>query len=260
MNLKILSGKNIKVVLAVSVVLVGCLFHEKLQSIYSTFMTFNKHKVTGVFHQEELTQFNGIQNKKLYLVLLGSIFDVTKGREHYGKGASYNYFIGKDGSRSFITGNFQDESNNKDHVLDLTCNQLSSLQDWEHTFRSKYKYVGVLVGRYYNDDGKPTEYSNELDLRLEKCKIEKEMAKQDELKYPPCNMEWSADQGSRVWCTKTSGGIARSWVGVPRQLYTPGEKRPRCACVDLEHDHSSALLNEYDNCTPFSTSCVLESN
>lgn len=58
-------------------------------------MTVNKPKVTGVFNQKELAQFNGIQNKKLYLVLLGSIFDVTKGKQHYGKGASYNYFIGK---------------------------------------------------------------------------------------------------------------------------------------------------------------------
>lgn len=95
MNLKILLCKNVKVALAVSIVAVGCLFHEKFQSIYSSFMTGNKRKVPGVFHQEELAQFNGIHNKKLYLSLLGSIFDVTKGKKHYGKGASYNYFVGK---------------------------------------------------------------------------------------------------------------------------------------------------------------------
>lgn len=95
MNLKILLGKNIKLILTVSIVLACCLFHDKFQSIYSSYMTINKRKVTGVFYQEELAQFNGIQNKKLYLGLLGSIFDVTKGKVHYGKGASYNYFIGK---------------------------------------------------------------------------------------------------------------------------------------------------------------------
>lgn len=95
MNLQILLGNNLKAILAVSIVLVGWLFHEKFQSIYSSFMTVNKHKVTGVFSQEELAQFNGLQTKKLYLVFLGSIFDVTKGKNHYGRGASYNYFIGK---------------------------------------------------------------------------------------------------------------------------------------------------------------------
>lgn len=95
MNLKILLGKNVKITLAVSIVLIGYLFGEKFQSIYNSFVTVNKHKVTGVFRQEELAQFNGLQNKKLYLVLLGSIFDVTKGKNHYGKDAPYNYFIGK---------------------------------------------------------------------------------------------------------------------------------------------------------------------
>ena len=40
----------------------------------------------------------------LRLSILGSVFDVTKGRKHYGTGASYAFFAGRDGSRAFVTG------------------------------------------------------------------------------------------------------------------------------------------------------------
>ena len=43
----------------------------------------------------------------------------------------------------------------------------------------------------------------------DKNDVEKQM-------FPPCNVEWSQAEGSRLWCTKKSGGITRDWVGVPR--------------------------------------------
>lgn len=47
-----------------------------------------------LFTQEELIQFNGIDMKQMYLAILGNVFDVTKGKKHYGKGSGYNFFIG----------------------------------------------------------------------------------------------------------------------------------------------------------------------
>lgn len=38
--------------------------------------------------------------------ILGEVFDVTKGKKHYGKGGSYEFFTGKDASRSFVSGDF----------------------------------------------------------------------------------------------------------------------------------------------------------
>lgn len=43
---------------------------------------------------EELSQFDGIHNNDLYLSILGSVYDVSKGRKHYGPDGSYNYFVG----------------------------------------------------------------------------------------------------------------------------------------------------------------------
>jgi hypothetical protein len=42
-------------------------------------------------------------------------------------------------------------------------------------------------------------------------------------RYPSCNSKWSGQtQSGEVWCTDASGGVKRSWAGVPRQLHRPG--------------------------------------
>ena len=88
--------------------------------------------------------------------------------------------------------------------------------------------------------------------------------------YPPCNSEWSQKKGSRLWCTKKSGGVNREWVGVPRKLFLPG-RNERCACIrttgppstdpaaktdfgDLKSPH----IKEYDGCDPKSDSCQIK--
>lgn len=48
-----------------------------------------------LFTVEELALFDGVNNKQLYLSILGSVFDVSKGARHYGVDGSYNYFVGK---------------------------------------------------------------------------------------------------------------------------------------------------------------------
>lgn len=51
-------------------------------------------KKVYIFTDQELAQYNGIQQERIYLSVIGSVFDVTKGRKHYKKGASYHYFAG----------------------------------------------------------------------------------------------------------------------------------------------------------------------
>lgn len=55
-----------------------------------------------LFTVEELTQFDGIHNKQLFLSILGSVYDVSKGAKHYGPGGSYNYFVGKKIGEKFL--------------------------------------------------------------------------------------------------------------------------------------------------------------
>lgn len=48
---------------------------------------------------DQLATFDGVHSEKLYLSILGSVYDVTKGAKHYGAGGSYNYFVGNIGQK-----------------------------------------------------------------------------------------------------------------------------------------------------------------
>lgn len=65
----------------------------KEQSLPST--TTNSESTIRRLTLDELAKFDGIQNDKIYLSILGSVFDVTKGARHYKTGETYNYFVGK---------------------------------------------------------------------------------------------------------------------------------------------------------------------
>jgi len=79
-------------------------------------------------------------------------------------------------------------------------------------------------------DGSPTDYYRKLQEWMSEAKEDAQSKETEKKIFPPCNSEWSADKGQRVWCTKKSGGIDRTWVGVPRRLFFPG-RTERCACV-----------------------------
>ncbi|CAB3228586.1 unnamed protein product [Arctia plantaginis] len=254
MSLKyLLSFRNI--IIPVAVIVCAILYHEDLTLYFNTFKTEVK---TGVYSEQELAQFNGIEKSNLYLAVLGVVFDVTKGKKYYEKGSGYHYFVGKDGSRALVTGDFKDESQDKDHVMDLSCNELSTVLHWRNTFEKKYDEIGILSGRFYDNNGDETAYTRELKNKLKQCDLEKANTKEENLKYPPCNIAWSEAEGTKVWCTTSSGGIRRSWTGVPRQLYSPGVDKPRCICLNLnDKTTSSRLITEYKNCPETATTCFI---
>ncbi|XP_021185130.3 neuferricin homolog isoform X1 [Helicoverpa armigera] len=248
---------NMKLLISVAVVTCAYLYREELKFYYDSFLNPVEDK-PGIFTATKLAQYDGVTHKSLYLAVLGTVFDVTEGKRHYKEGASYNYFIGKDGSRSLVSGDFQDESNERDHVMDLSCTEILTVINWRDTFKKKYKQVGVLIGRYYDEDGQETFYMEELFNKIQECQEEKEKSRKEDQKYPPCNIAWSADEGTKVWCTTSSGGIKRSWTGVPRQLFTPGVEKPRCVCLNEADQGSAGLIKEYDNCPKSSVECKVQ--
>ena len=53
-----------------------------------------------VFTKAELAQYDGSADAPgLYLALLGVVYDVSSGRQHYGAGGGYSFFAGRDASR-----------------------------------------------------------------------------------------------------------------------------------------------------------------
>ncbi|XP_063226092.1 neuferricin isoform X2 [Bacillus rossius redtenbacheri] len=133
---------------------------------------------------------------------------------------------------------------------------MAGVNQWLSFYENEYTYKGKLIGRYYNSYGNPTEYQKQVIKTLQDIDGEKRRNEDLELKYPPCNSEWNRESGTRVWCSKMSGGIRRDWTGVPRMLYLPGSDSYRCACVkDPEDPSTRRSSREYPGCEPRSTSC-----
>lgn len=59
---------------------------------------------------EQLSLYNGTDpSLPIYLAINGTIFDVSANRLIYGPGGSYNFFTGRDATRAFVTGCFQED-------------------------------------------------------------------------------------------------------------------------------------------------------
>ncbi|PRD34610.1 UNVERIFIED_CONTAM: cyb5d2 [Trichonephila clavipes] len=220
---------------------------------------------------EELKSYDGGPDSKgLYLAILGEIFDVEKGAQHYRPGGGYAFFAGRDATRAYITGDFS-ESGLIDDVSDLDSASLISIEDWLSFYKEEYKLVGKVVGKYYDSNGKPTELLSSIREKMNVAKENKWIKDKNKDIFPPCNSEWSKERGSKVWCSKKSGGVDRDWVGVPRELHIQGQD-PRCVCVknygppstDSDSTQNSnngdldyPLLKEYPGCLSTSESCTV---
>lgn len=237
----------------------------------------NKQKIRKetLFTGAELKNFDGRPGSKgLYLAILGLVFNVKKGKKHYGPGGGYEFFAGCDASRAFVSGDFS-EVGLTDDITDLTPADYIGLDDWIKFYQKDYKYIGKLIGRYYDQMGEPTSYYYEVQKWIAQAYQQREDENHEKKMFPPCNSEWTPESGSRIWCTPHSGGVDREWTGVPRKLYTPGQSKPRCACIkangppsyDLQrktHDDRGDLdnpnLEEYPGCHPEETYCHLIDN
>ncbi|TSY98081.1 Neuferricin [Bagarius yarrelli] len=208
---------------------------------------------------EELSLYTGKEDSKgLYVAILGHVFDVEKGRKHYGPDGGYRFFAGRDASRAFVTGDFTD-AGLTDDVLDLSPSQIVALYDWLTFYQKDYTPVGKVVGQFYSENGKPTDVLQQVETALAQGLKLKAQAEKENQIYPACNSEWHSDRGGRVWCSNKSGGVHRDWTGVPRMLFSPGSGYTRCVCArpDDPTQSNNPNLQEYKDCPPQAESCPL---
>ncbi|XP_004058354.3 neuferricin isoform X1 [Gorilla gorilla gorilla] len=224
-----------------------------------------------LFIPEELSRYRGGPGDPgLYLALLGRVYDVSSGRRHYEPGSHYSGFAGRDASRAFVTGDCS-EAGLVDDVSDLSAAEMLTLYNWLSFYEKNYVCVGRVTGRFYGEDGLPTPALTQVEAAITRGLEANKLQLQEKQTFPPCNVEWSSARGSRLWCSQKSGGVSRDWIGVPRKLYKPGAKEPRCVCVrttgppsgqmpdnpphrnrgDLDHPN----LAEYTGCPPLAITC-----
>jgi len=97
------------------------------------------------------------ESEVLWLSILGEVYDVTPGRQYYGKGASYSIMAGRDASPSFVTGEFTEEGAAKS-LSEIDPKEIAAINEWKKFYVESDKYfkVGVLEGLYYDSEGKET--------------------------------------------------------------------------------------------------------
>lgn len=98
----------------------------------------------------ELRRYDGSDRHLPVLVAAkGRVYDVSKGRDYYGKGGPYNCFAGIDCSRALAKVSLDAKDLNAD-CADLHASERDVLNDWVAKFESKYPFVGLLTNGTYN--------------------------------------------------------------------------------------------------------------
>ncbi|KAM4541507.1 neudesin [Fundulus diaphanus] len=116
-------------------------------------------KPVRLFTEEELQKYDGSEEgQPIYMAVKGVVFDVSTGKEFYGKDAPYNALVGKDSSRAVAKMSLSPADLTSD-TTDLTEEQLKSLDSiFEGTYKAKYPIVGYTAARLLNQDGSPNEH------------------------------------------------------------------------------------------------------
>ncbi|KAL3617876.1 Membrane-associated progesterone-binding protein 4 [Castilleja foliolosa] len=219
---------------------------------FSPFKSLTNSPPPRLFTAEELALYNGSDHGlPILLGILGSVFDVSKGKSHYGPGGSYSHFSGRDASRAFVSGNFTGDGLT-DNLHGLSSPEVKSIVDWRGFYFKTYIFVGKLVGRYYDGEGNPTKYLKGVEAKAARGAQLLEKQKNEEAKVTSCNSKWSQDDGSEVWCDE---GYPRL-ISRPLEIALTGKMSKRCACFK-EDELSQAGLEVYEGCDYLAKRCRL---
>uniref|UniRef100_A0A7N9CHC3 Neudesin n=3 Tax=Macaca TaxID=9539 RepID=A0A7N9CHC3_MACFA len=108
------------------------------------------------FTEEELARYGGEEeDQPIYLAVKGVVFDVTSGKEFYGRGAPYNALTGKDSTRGVAKMSL-DPADLTHDTTGLTAKELEALDEvFTKVYKAKYPIVGYTARRILNEDGSP---------------------------------------------------------------------------------------------------------
>jgi membrane-associated progesterone receptor component len=122
------------------ILIVGGYFGYKYWREQKEFEEFNKEFNLTM---AELAQYNGIQNKRIFICVKGDIFDVSTS-SFYTPGGSYHIFAGKEATTCLAKGDLEGTYlNTPNHELDEE--EKATVEDWHTRFLEKYRKVGRLV-------------------------------------------------------------------------------------------------------------------
>ncbi|KAI8476806.1 MAG: hypothetical protein J3K34DRAFT_400516 [Monoraphidium minutum] len=180
------------------------------------------------------------------MAILGDVFDVSTKPQFYGPGQGYHHFAGADGTRAFVTGEFEGEP--REDTEGLTEEEVHSIVGWRDFYFKEYPHVGRVEGLYYTAAGDPAPGLAAAEAAAEeggRLKKEKEARAQE---YVSCSIKYTEAEGGRVWCKEGA---------YPRKLFDGmdgGAASWRCVCMD--DIGWSDLLQVYPDCAPDVSMCI----
>jgi cytochrome b involved in lipid metabolism len=96
------------------------------------------------YPSSELIKHDGSDpNVRVWVVVKGVIFDVSRNRSTYAPGGSYHIFAGKDVSKAFGKSSLQPEDCIADYS-DLDPSELETLDKWFGFFEKRYNTIGKV--------------------------------------------------------------------------------------------------------------------
>eukprot|EP00744_Colponema_vietnamica_P005360 GILI01007863.1.p3 GENE.GILI01007863.1~~GILI01007863.1.p3 ORF type:complete len:122 (-),score=31.98 GILI01007863.1:349-714(-) len=105
------------------------------------------------FTAEDLSQFNGLNGKPIYLSVMGIVYDVTPGEDFYAVGKAYGCFAGKEVSRCLAKMEINDNEANAGWV-NLNEEHAKTMLEWKAKYDTKYKIMGRFApDAYYEQRG-----------------------------------------------------------------------------------------------------------
>ncbi|KAL5989924.1 Membrane-associated progesterone-binding protein 4 [Asimina triloba] len=100
------------------------------------------------------------------------------------------------------------------------------------------RFVGKLVGRYYDSQGNLAKYLKGVEAKAARGAQLLEKQKKEEAKLPTCNSRWSQDEGGER----------------PLEIALTGKMSRRCACFK-EEELDQPGLEMYEGCDRLSQKC-----
>jgi hypothetical protein len=174
---------------------------KETETLAAAASSSSTNSVKKIFTKSELLEFrNSQQQAPLYLVVLGEVFDVTSGERFYSPGKGYHGFVGQDNSAAFHTGKFNES---EEDIRQLPGSAIASVVGWRTFFRkhATYKFVGVVHGLYYDENGMPTDALIQVEKATSNAAAGEEEDKRRAKLFPRCNMHFDGlKKETVVWC------------------------------------------------------------
>ncbi|KAJ9447489.1 hypothetical protein DIPPA_18488 [Diplonema papillatum] len=215
------------------------------KTVYPRLPRDNLENPKRFFTVEELSKHDGTNaNLPLLLCVLGEVYDVGTGSQHYAPNKGYSGFAARDASRAFVTGEYN--ATEVKGLDDLSGDQIKAVVEWRTFYRDHetYYFAGYLPGDYIDAKGRPTAHLKEVESRF-KATVSMDVIKADvKNEFKQCNSRHEQKNSFfELWCDDTyhPKGAAPVYLHL---TFPDDSVQGRCVCVTDELMEAGLHKNE----------------